>query len=148
MSKRNAFLGSGWAFPPTFAPSNQRATLSQDEEDIQQSLSILLSTSPGERIMRPDYGCRLSRFVFAELNQTTLTEIEYEIRQAILLFESRIDLQEIHIQPNSEKGQLLIRIEYLIVTTNTRSNMVYPFYLQEGTLINPSLLPARDGQDA
>ncbi|MBJ7556619.1 GPW/gp25 family protein [Marinomonas spartinae] len=148
MSKQNAFLGSGWAFPPTFAPSNQRVTLSQDEVDIQQSLSILLSTSPGERIMSPDYGCKLNQFVFAELTQTTLTEIKYEIQQAILFFESRINLQEIHIQPNVDQGQLMIRLEYLIVTTNTRSNMVYPFYLQEGTLINPSLLPARDEQDA
>ncbi|MEL0635653.1 GPW/gp25 family protein [Marinomonas sp. TI.3.20] len=147
MSKQNVFLGSGWAFPPRFASSNQRVTLSQDEEDIQQSLSILLSTSPGERIMSPDYGCRLNKFVFAELTQTTFTEIKYEIQQAILFFESRIDLQDIHIQPNVDQGELMIRLEYLIVTTNTRSNMVYPFYLQEGTLINPSLLPTRARQD-
>ncbi|SHO54745.1 GPW/gp25 family protein [Vibrio quintilis] len=147
MSEHNAFLGTGWAFPPSFAPAGQAVTLSRDEQDIHQSLTILLSTSPGERIMHPDYGCRLNRYMFAELTQTTLTEVEYEIRQAILFFESRIDLMAVSFIPEPMQGKLMVDLDYRIVTTNTRGNMVYPFYLQEGTLVNPALLPAREIQD-
>ncbi|WP_245796795.1 GPW/gp25 family protein [Vibrio aerogenes] len=122
-------------------------TLSRDEQDIHQSLTILLSTSPGERIMHPHYGCRLNRYMFAELTQTTLTEVEYEIRQAILFFESRIDLLAVNFIPEPMQGKLMVELEYRIVTTNTRGNMVYPFYLQEGTLVDPALLPACEIQD-
>lgn len=140
-NQHNAFLGTGWSFPPRFLSGNQQVLLSQDAEDIQQSLKILLSTSPGERIMNPQFGCRIHRFIFEEITQTTLTEMEFEITQAMLLFESRINLQSIQIVPSPEKNVLIINVEYHIVTTNTRDNMVYPFFLQEGTLISPELRP-------
>lgn len=147
MSQNSAFLGTGWAFPPRFSSTNQQVILSKAQEDIRQSLTILLSTAPGERIMHPDFGCKINRFMFAELTQTTLTEMEFEIRQAILLFESRIDLLTINLIPDPMQGRLMIELEYLIVTTNTRDNMVYPFYLQEGTLIDATLLPTVEPTD-
>lgn len=140
MRQHNDFLGTGWAFPPSFTKANQSPRLSQDEQDIQQSLMILLSTIPGERIMHPEYGCYLHRMVFEQLSPTTFTEIKTCIREAILFFESRIDLLKIDIQAEPQQGRLMINLTYRIITTNARGNMVYPFYLQEGTLIDPSLL--------
>lgn len=141
MDRDSGFLGTGWAFPPSFSYNDRSAALCKNEVDIRQSLTILLSTAPGERIMHPDFGCGINRFVFAELTKTTLTEMEYEIRQAVLLFESRIDLEMITLTPDSVAGKIVIDLHYNIITTNTRDNMVYPFYLQEGTLIAPELMP-------
>lgn len=145
MTNNNAFLGTGWAFPPRFVGPNHQAVMSSDIQDIEQSLTILLSTTPGERPMAPDFGCRINQFVFEELTQTVLTQLESEIRYAILFFESRINVDEVHFLPEPLTGQLLIQIDYRVVTTNTRSNMVYPFYLNEGTLISPQLQPLTNG---
>ena len=141
MTNDNAFLGTGWAFPPRFQGPERHVVMSSDIQDIEQSLSILLSTTPGERPMVPDFGCRIHQFVFEELTQTVLTQLESEIRHAILFFESRINVEEMHFLPEPLTGKLLIQIDYGVITTNTRSNMVYPFYLNEGTLISPQLLP-------
>ncbi|MBQ4766340.1 hypothetical protein F9U42_04230 [Pectobacterium versatile] len=141
MANGNAFLGTGWAFPPSFNGPNHNAVMSSDIQDIEQSLTILLSTTPGERPMAPDFGCRINQFVFEELTQTVLTQLESEIRYAILFFESRINVEDVHFLPEPISGKLLVQIDYSVITTNTRSNMVYPFYLNEGTLISPQLLP-------
>lgn len=141
MAKHNAFLGTGWAFPPKFEGPNHQAVMSSDILDIEQSLTIILSTSPGERPMAPDFGCRIHQYVFEELSRTTLTQLEQEIRHAILFFESRVDVENIQFLPEQLSGKLLIRIDYRVITTNTRSNMVYPFYLNEGTLIPSQLMP-------
>lgn len=141
MAKHNTFLGTGWAFPPKFEGPNHQAVMSSDIEDIGQSLTIILSTSPGERPMAPDFGCRIHQYVFEELSRTTLTQLEQEIRHAILFFESRVDVENIQFLPEQLSGKLLIRIDYRVITTNTRSNMVYPFYLNEGTLIPSQLMP-------
>jgi phage baseplate assembly protein W len=145
MANNNAFLGTGWAFPPRFVGPNHQAAMSSDIQDIEQSLTILLSTTPGERPMAPDFGCRINQFVFEELTQTVLTQLESEIRYAILFFESRINVDEVLFWPEQLTGQLLIQIDYRVITTNTRSNMVYPFYLNEGTLISPQLQPLTNG---
>ncbi|MGI8472447.1 GPW/gp25 family protein [Pectobacterium brasiliense] len=147
MANGNAFLGTGWAFPPSFDGPNHNAVMSSDIQDIEQSLTILLSTTPGERPMAPDFGCRINQFVFEELTQTVLTQLESEIRYAILFFESRINVEDIHFLPEPLSGKLLIQIDYSVITTNTRSNMVYPFYLNEGTLISPQLLPLPNAWD-
>ncbi|MBN3262250.1 GPW/gp25 family protein [Pectobacterium brasiliense] len=141
MANGNAFLGTGWEFPPSFDGPNHNAVMSSDIQDIEQSLTILLSTTPGERPMAPDFGCRINQFMFEELTQTVLTQLESEIRYAILFFESRINVEDIHFLPEPLSGKLPIQIDYSVITTNTRSNMVYPFYLNEGTLISPQLLP-------
>ncbi|MBB1199760.1 hypothetical protein EGM70_05515 [Enterobacteriaceae bacterium 89] len=147
MANDNAFLGTGWAFPPSFTGANHQAVMSSDLQDIEQSLIILLSTTPGERPMVPDFGCRINQFVFEELTQTVLTQLESEIRYAIIFFESRINVEDIHFVPEPLSGKLLIQIDYHVITINTRSNMVYPFYLSEGTLISPQLLPLAEEWD-
>ena len=97
--------------------------------------------------MTPDFGCRINQFIFEELTQTVLTQLSSEIRHAILFFESRINVEDVHFLPEPLSGKLLIQIDYSVITTNTRSNMVYPFYLNEGTLVSPQLLPLSNEWD-
>lgn len=135
MADTPSFLGTGWSFPPTFDNIAKAVMMVRDEEDIQQSLAILLSTKLGERIMQPDFGCNLSDFVFGEMDSSLLGEIEEEITNALIQQEPRIDVDVIDIdQDPNTPGLLLININYMIRSTNTRSNMVYPFYLNEATL--------------
>nr|WP_236886967.1 GPW/gp25 family protein [Dickeya chrysanthemi] len=110
--------------------------MASGDDDIRQSLALLLSTRPGERIMAPEYGCDIQGMVFEDLTLSTLTDIKSRIEQAILFFEPRIRLQAIAIDnPPAPDGTVLIRLDYTLIATNTRSNMVYPFYLREGTLV-------------
>ena len=128
--ENKSFLGTGWSFPPKFnIKKNEIETVSQ-EEDIRQSINILLSTMPGERIMRPDYGCDLMSLVFERLSSSTEMKVIDMVSSAILRYEPRIILEEIQVEMSSEDfGLLLIYLEYTIRSVNTRDNIVYPFYL-------------------
>ncbi|HEX4164615.1 MAG TPA: GPW/gp25 family protein [Bryobacteraceae bacterium] len=132
---RSLFLGTGWAFPPEFTAANalhKGARMVSYEEDIRQSLHVLFSTQPGERVMRPGYGCGLRMRVFDSIDATTLTEIRDLIERAVLFCEPRITLEEVEVaEQDATAGLILIRVLYTIRTTNTRSNMVYPFYYLE-----------------
>lgn len=132
-----AFLGRGWSFPPEFRKGNNATCMVKEEEDIRQSLRILLETEPGERVHRYDFGCGLKRFVYEPITVSVQTLMEDVIRNAILNFEPRIILDEILFnQEQSAEGILYIELEYTIRSTNNRSNLVYPFYLREGTNID------------
>lgn len=128
----DAFLGRGWSFPPTFI-KNKGLRIVAYEEDIRQSLKILFSTYPGERVHRYEYGCPLRKYAFEEMNINVLGQIRHEIEKAVILFEPRIDLESVHFQEDTANGILTITLAYTIIRTNKRSNMVYPFYLNEGT---------------
>ena len=133
-----SFLGRGWSFPPTFDRETGDLVLVDEEEDIKQSLYILFTTIPGERIMRPRYGCDLHSQVFNQINTTTQTYIRGLIADAILYFEPRITLEDIQFDTRDAlEGMLYIELTYTIRKTNTRTNMVYPFYIKEGTNIQP-----------
>lgn len=103
------------------------------EEDILQSLQILLATAVGERVMQEDYGCRLDDFLFEELDQRLLDDLRNLITQAILLHETRIELEDVDFEVNADFTQatIFIRIHFQVRSTNSRYNMVYPFYLRE-----------------
>jgi phage baseplate assembly protein W len=132
-----AYLGRGWEFPPVFNPLRKEVNLVQEETDIKQSLTILLGTRPGERTMRPNYGCNLDIMLFEPLTTTLITVIKDIVRTAILYHEPRIDLDRVHINTlKINEGVVLIEIDYLVRRTNSRFNFVYPFYLEEGTDIN------------
>lgn len=138
MGLNKSFLGTGWGFPPTFnrrvSQPGGRVVMAEGEQDIHESLNILLSTTPGERIMQPAYGCGLKAHVFDELNESVVTEIKDVIERAILFFEPRITLNAIRIDDDDMlNGRLNIHIDYTVRGTNTRSNMVYPFYFLEGS---------------
>ncbi len=136
MEHDQSFLGRGWAFPPSFDPMRGEARMVTGEDDIRESLRILLGTVPGERVMQPSYGCSLKELLFESITENTVTIIKDAIRRAILFFEPRITLDDIQADiTNAEEGQLLLTLMYTIRTTNTRSNLVYPFYYLEGTNI-------------
>ncbi len=128
------YLGRGWGFPPAFDRGTHELRMVEEEADIRESLFILLSTIRGERVMLPDYGAGLHARVFDRTDNTTLTYLKSQIADAILFFEPRIRLEEISIDAKeSADGRLLVRLTYFIPSTNSRSNMVYPFYVREGT---------------
>ena len=102
------------------------------ERDIEQSLHVLFSTSPGERVNRYDYGCPLRRYAFEPMDTDIVVRMRNDITRAVTLFEPRITLEEVSFEKHAEEGLLLIKLTYTIVRTNNRNNMVYPFYLNEG----------------
>jgi len=131
-----SFLGRGWGFPPEFNRESKGGKMLEDEDDIRSSLQILLSTRPGERVMVPGYGCNLDELLFSPLTLTLKTFVVDLIRTAILYYEPRIDVHSIDIDPVDEQhGVLLIHIDYTIRATNSRMNVVYPFYKEEGNEI-------------
>lgn len=136
MEEYKSFLGRGWSFPPEFKKETKAVKMLQDEADIKSSLEILLSTRLGERIMVPAYGCNLDELLFKPLNLTLKTYVIDLIKKAILYHEPRIDVNRISIDSiNEVKGELLIKIDYTIRSTNSRKNMVFPFYKAEGSEI-------------
>lgn len=133
METYKSFLGRGWGFPPEFNKAMKAVKMLENEADIESSLEILLSTKLGERIMVPGYGCNLDELMFKPLNLTLKTFVIDLIKTAILYHEPRIDVDKINIDPTDElEGVLLIIIDYTIRTTNSRKNMVFPFYKSEG----------------
>lgn len=136
MENQVSFLGTGWSFPPAFNADLNSVQMSSDEKDIEESLHILLSTRLGERIMVPDYGCNLEDLLFSPLNLTIKTFVSDLVKTAILYFEPRIDAEKIDISQGDElNGELLILVDYTIRATNSRKNLVFPFYKEEGTEI-------------
>lgn len=132
MNKERSFLGTGWGFPPQFSKSLQNVGMLSDADDIQSSLEILLSTRPGERVMRPDYGCNLDELVFEPLTTTFKTYIKDLVSTAILYHEPRIEVNKIELEDTGElEGRILIIIDYTIRSTNSRFNFVFPFYKEE-----------------
>lgn len=135
MAVNKDFLGTGWSFPPTFSQIDYSVQMVSDDLDIQESLCILFSTRLGERIMVPEYGSGLAQTVFHTLTTTLMTQMKNMVCQAILNWEARIDVDEVQVQSDaSVQGKVLIGVEYTIRRTNTRSNLVYPFYLTEATI--------------
>lgn len=130
----DAFLGRGWSFPPRLTEDG--AAMATYEQDIEQSLRVLFSTTPGERVNRYEYGCPLSRYAFEPMTTEVTARMRNDITRAILLFEPRITLEEVSFEEHADEGLLLIQLTYTIVRTNSRSNMVYPFYLNEGSNLN------------
>lgn len=134
MDTNESFLGKGWGFPPEFSKNSSGVIITEGEDDIEKSLQILLSTRPGERIMLPGYGCNLDELLFNPLNLTLKTYVADLIKTAILYLEPRIDAEKIQIKESTDNdGLLLIDIDYRVRITNSRKNMVFPFYKAEGT---------------
>ncbi len=133
--KDNSFLGTGWAFPPTFHKDRKSGVdMVSNEIDIEQSLRILLSTKVGERIMEPRYGCDLYTYLFQSISNSRVHLITEVIRTAIIKFEPRIKLIEINMDESDYlDGVIRIGLDYIIPLTNTRFNLVFPYYKVEGT---------------
>lgn len=132
-----AFLGRGWGFPPTFDPIAHRVGMASGDQDIRESLAILLGTSLGERVMLATYGCDLMSKVFTTLTTTTANEIAAMVTRAIIEWEPRVDVENVVVSDSFLAGWLAISIDYTVRQTNSRSNMVFPFYQLEATLPRP-----------
>ncbi|MFA9516352.1 GPW/gp25 family protein [Halopenitus sp. H-Gu1] len=125
----NEFLGRGWSFPVA-TDSSGAIELVEGETDIEQSIRIILETAPGERVMRPDFGCGIHDYVFETVDATTRTLIESEIEDALTRWEPRIEVLSVAAEMGDRReGRLDVVIEYRIRRTNGEFNMVYPFYV-------------------
>ncbi len=134
MKHKKTFLGIGWKFPPEFDRQTKSVTLVSEEQDIKESLFILMSTRPGERVLQPEYGCDLSVLNFESINEGLINRASEIIHDAVLHFEPRIILDDVFVSTkNMYDGVLEISLEYSIRKTNKRNNIVYPYYLLEGT---------------
>lgn len=132
-----AFLGRGWNFPPTFDRHTATVIMASADVDIRQSLWILLSTNLGERIMLATYGCNLWSQVFVSLTPSTASEIAHMVTNAIIEWEPRISVEAVSVTESARSGWLDITISYMVRQTNTRSNLVYPFYTREPLIPAP-----------
>lgn len=132
---QKSFLGTGWAFPPAFDRNSGTVEMVSHEQDINQSLDILLSTSLGERVMQPLYGCDLTDYVFESLSSSVIGYIKDRVENSILFYEPRIIAEKIEVTSDESfdliDGRFTISVEYTIPGTNSRFNYVYDFYENE-----------------
>lgn len=127
------FLGRGWKFPVGVDAAG-RIALSEHEDDVREAVRIILMTSKGERVMQPDFGAGLADFVFASMTSTNLGRIQRAVEDALVKWEPRVQVTAVSVEPDAgELGKLLINIDYRVRATNTRFNLVFPFYLKEQT---------------
>jgi hypothetical protein len=127
-----SFLGIGWSFP--VAETAGQTAMAQYEEDVRQAILIVLLTNPGERVMRPTFGAGLNEFLFEPINSTTMATIGQRVEDSLIDWEPRIDVISVSVTPDSKNNATLsIDIQYRVRATNNVGNLVYPFYLGEGT---------------
>ena len=132
-SDEKAFLGQGWSFPLTLTSAGE-VQLAVHEEDVRQAIHLILATSFGERVMRPDFGAGLRSVLFEPLSTTTLSLVQHHVERALVEWEPRIDLLEVSVVADETSvGRMLITLNYRVRATNAFYNLVYPFYLLEGS---------------
>ncbi|MEM1205428.1 MAG: GPW/gp25 family protein [Acidobacteriota bacterium] len=130
-----AYLGTGWSFPPTFSRVNSSVVMVSGDRDVYESLWIILSTSLGERVMLAEFGSQLWQMVFQAMTTTLANRLREIVRRAILTWEPRVDVDRVDVEREpTVDGLLMVTVEYTVRSTNSRSNLVYPFYLQEGSV--------------
>lgn len=132
------FLGRGWKFPPAFSRSAGGVPggveMAEGDEDIRQSIGVILSTEPGERAMQPDFGCALRQFVFRRLDVTTQTRIQDAVYRALLTWEPRIVVEEVRVEASDRLDQVVqIGVRYTVRASNSRFNLVFPYDVAEGS---------------
>jgi phage baseplate assembly protein W len=129
-----SFLGKGWSFPPVFDKLNLGVRMEEDEKDIESSIRLILNTYPGERLMQPNFGCSLFRMSFESVDKGSITQIGEIIRVSLLYYEPRILFEKVElVEHNVNEGIAILRLIYKVIITNTRSNIVFPYYIMEGT---------------
>ncbi len=128
----HSFLGNGWSFEVMPDPVTGRIRMCSGEDDIAQAVRLILNTKRGERIMRPDFGCRLCDFAFESFSQSVRSEMIEEIKKALTLHEPRISDVEVSIGDTAPEGCVVLDISYIVRATNNPYNLVFPFYIEEG----------------
>ncbi|WP_413104790.1 GPW/gp25 family protein [Streptomyces sp. Inha503] len=123
------FIGAGWAFPPRTDATGSIA-LVREEREIEESIRLILATSPGERPMRPEFGCALGDYVFAPADAGTAGQLAYEVRLALERWEPRIEVADVAVRfDEADNGVLYIDINYAVRGSNDPRNLVFPFYV-------------------
>jgi hypothetical protein len=124
-----SFTGRGWSFPPKL-DARDNVEMAEDDADIRQAIRIIIGTALGERVMRPDFGCRIHELIFDPANAETAATAERYVREAISRWEPRIRLEVVNAYPDAnEYGAIIIELVYEIKGQNDRRNLVFPFYL-------------------
>jgi uncharacterized protein len=132
MPDARKFLGTGWRFPIRVDERGGLA-FSSFEQNVQEAIWIVLATAPGERQMRPRFGCGMHDLVFAPNNPTTRADVAQRVREALTEFEPRIAVLDVRVEaPPGDEARLLIRVDYRIRSNNAFHNLVFPFFLREG----------------
>lgn len=130
---KKAFLGRGWGFPVTFSKTAKQVVMTEAEENIRSSIEIILQTTLGERVMQPEFGANLTNYVFDSMDSNFRTFVTEQIRVAIIKNEPRAQLAKVEYNEQPLEGRIDIIVYYTVLSTNSRYNIVYPFYLKEGT---------------
>jgi phage baseplate assembly protein W len=126
----DGFLGRGWAFPVSAGAQGDVAMVAA-EEDVRQSILLILETQPGERVMRPEFGAGLRDFVFDPITTTTLALVRTRVEESLVAWEPRIDVDAVGVSAEAPEGRLLISVDYRVRSTNSFYNLVWPFYVRE-----------------
>jgi phage baseplate assembly protein W len=141
-----SFLGTGWSFPPEFVPAGNESGVRMvaDEDDINESLRILFGTARGERLFQPAYGLDMQEVLFQPLSTTLRSFLAEKVKLAILIYEPRITVDSLQIEmPDPNAGTLAITLEYTVRSTNSRFNLVFPFYQDDANEMKATVgLPA------
>ena len=128
---KDKIIGSGFAFPMEI-DAQGGAALTWDDENIRQSMMLILVTAPGERMMRPTFGCAIHDIIFEPNTELTAARVSHEVKKAIIEFEPRVGDVEVTAKPDdTEISRMNVTISYTIRKTNTKANLVYPFYLRK-----------------
>ncbi len=132
MLNEHTFLGTGWHFDVMPDPITGRIRMCSGENDIAEAVRLILNTKKGERVMRPDFGCRLCDFAFESFSQSVRAEMIEEVKNALTLHEPRISNIEVTIDDTAPEGRIVLDISYVVRATNNPYNLVFPFYIEEG----------------
>ena len=136
-----SFLGTGWSFPPEFVIETGEVLMTSDEEDIEASLKILLGTAFGERFLNPKYGLDMHEMLFEPMSTTTTTFLKDRVKTAILIYEPRINLLSLELNTSDQNdGKVSIIVEYEVRATNSRFNLVYPFYITDSSEVRATVM--------
>jgi len=139
-----SFLGRGWSFPPEFDRQAGEVRMTEDEQDIDASLRILLGTTAGERLLHPKYGLNMQQYLFEPLNTSMQTLLKDAVKTNLLVYEPRIAVESLALDvSNQMAGYIVFIIDYRIRATNSRFNLVYPYYLNDGNEIGAGAGAAR-----
>jgi len=131
--ERKDFLGRGWSMPVELDPRTGLVATVAYEEDIRQSILIILETAPGERVMRPNFGCGIHELAFAAVDSTVIQRIKSVVEEAMRRCEARVEVLGVTVdEAATAQGTLLIELEYRVRKTNQVGNLVFPFYFREG----------------
>lgn len=135
-NEEKAFLGRGWGFPIQFNWKNKSVRMVAGDQDIEESIFILLNTMKKERLMRPEFGSNLIPMVYENMNSSLYSALKDDIKRTLTLYESRVEVLKIQMKEETDKGIIHINIDYKVRATNTRHNLVFPFYITQGTYLD------------